>query len=431
MNYMSTATIPHESRLGVFRHRDFSLLMAATVFQNLVMPMQFITLTFWSIDNYPGEKVLFSGLIVAVRGIGMLIFSLLGGAIADRFERRKVLLICESIAFTTTALMAVCMIWKPFDDATIAALLVLVFLAASNMAVDGPSRSASIPVVVNPSQIGHAIALNNVAQQLTFPAVLPLVGWLSGTIGPGKVVAGSLIAWAFIIPLIAMLRYSSKAMAMRRSSSGFVRDIRDGLGYARRDATIFAVIAMIVAMQVVAMPGVGMLGPVWMTEVLGLSRGQFGLLAMLWGIGAVTSSLTFAARPQMGRRGTTLAAMVLLFAASGILFAHSRSVPLTAVANFGLGFAMTGAIVTAMTLVQYTVSEQMRGRVMGLFPLVMGFSMLSVAPVSFAGQGLGLEVVVPATEWAALAIAGLVVLGAPALRRSRPARAEATSIKPA
>ena len=78
------------------QHRDFRLLLAATVMANLIMPMQFISLTFWAVDTYPGQKVLVSSLIVAARGAGMLTMSLFGGAIADRFERRKVLLVCES-----------------------------------------------------------------------------------------------------------------------------------------------------------------------------------------------------------------------------------------------------------------------------------------------------------------------------------------------
>ena len=391
-------------------HRDFRLLLFGTVLTNLVMPAQFISLTFWSIDTYPGQKVLVTGLMVAFRGIGMLSCSLLGGAIADRFERRRVLLGCEITAATVTGLMAACMIWMPFGDLSVVAIFALVFLSAANMAIDGPSRSASIPAVVPAAEMGSAIGLSNVAQQLTFPIVLPAVGILNKTLGPGQVVAVSLGAWLFILPIIASLRYSSRALVPRPAGAGFVGEIRAGLGYARRDATILAVIVMVVILQVVGMPGVGMLGPVWMTEVLGLTRAQFGFVAMLWGAGAVASSVTFVLLSGVPRRGATLAGMVLLFGAAGIVFGHSRVIWVTAVANFGIGFAMAGALVTAMTIVQYTVVEEMRGRVMGLFPLVMGFSMLAVGPVSFAGQVFSLEKVVPSLEWAALGLGALVTL---------------------
>ncbi len=414
---MSAATSTGNAR--VLRHRDFRLLMAATVLSNLVMPMQFITLTFWAIDNYAGQKVLISGLIVATRGLGMLAFSFSGGVIADRFERRKVVLVCEALSFTFTALMAVTMLTRPFGDGSIVILLVLIFCAAGVLATDGPSRSASIPVIVGPTEMGRAIGLNNVAQQLTFPAVLPLVGYLTGTLGPGKVISLSLIAWLFILPLVASLRYSTVGTGLARQRAGFVTQVRQGLSYARRDSTIFAAILMIVVLQVVGMPGVGMLGPVWMTQVLGLSRAQFGLIAMLWGLGAVVASIVFAAFGEATRRGSTLATLVVAFGIGAIVFGHSRSVPLTAAANFCLGFAMSGAIVSALTIVQYTVADEMRGRVMGLFPLVMGLSMLNVGPVSAAAQVAGLTLVVPAMGWAALLLAVVIIFSAPSLRHSR------------
>lgn len=417
---MSSVAVSPRGRWPSLQHRDFRLLLAATVMANLIMPMQFISLTFWSIDNYPGQKVLFSSLIVGVRGAGMLLFSLFGGAIADRFERRKVLLICESISFTVTLLTAVCMLTKPFGDATIVAVIVLVFFFAANMAIDAPSRSSSIPVIVGQEHMANALALNNVAQQLTFPAILPLTGVLTGTIGPAAVVAISLGAWVVILPLISLLRYSSVAEARSRASRGVFRDIGDGVRYASRDVTILAVLGMVVVLQVVAMPGVGMLGPVWMTDVLGLSRTSFGFIAMLWGMGALTSSLVFAAYNGMARRGLTLVAMVVLFSLGAIVFGHSRSVALTAVANFALGFALTGAIVTAITLVQYTVKDEMRGRVMGLFPLVMGLSMINVAPVGAASQAWSLEILVPSLGWAALALAAVIAVAVPGLRRARP-----------
>lgn len=409
---------PAIGRLDTLRHRDFRLLMLATVLSNVVMPMQFITMTFWVIDNYPGEKVVYSGLIVAMRGLGMLTFSFWGGAIADRFERRRVLFVCESLMFTFTALMAITMLGRPFGDGSIVILLIVIFGAAAVMAIDGPSRSASIPVIVGPAGMGRAIGLNNVAQQCTFPAVLPLVGLLASTLGPGKVVALSLIAWVFILPLIAAMRYSSRgAIATKRAP--MVREIRAGLAYAARDATILAVILMVIVMQVVGMPGVGMLGPVWMTEILGLSRTQFGLIAMLWGLGALTASIVFAVWSDATRRGTTLAALVVAFGVGAIVFGHSRYVPLTAAANFALGFAMSGTLVTAMTIVQYTVANEMRGRVMGLFPLVMGLSMLNVGPVSAAAQGIGLPIVVPTLGWAALAAGIAIMVLAPGLRHVR------------
>lgn len=414
------AARPASSRMVAFRQRDFRLLIVATAITNLVMPAHFMSLTFWAIDTFPGQKVLLTGLIVAARGAGMLSFGLVGGAIADRFERRKVLLACEASLLTLTILIALCMITLPFGDATIVAVLALVFLFAVTMAVDAPSRTSSIPVIVGRENMGPALGMLNVAMQVTAPVSLPAVGFLIGQFGPDRVLATSALAWLVILPVIASLRYSSAGQSAPRAfrPGALLTDIRAGLAYSARDPVILPVIGMVFVLQVVGMPGVGMLGPVWMTDILGLSRAQFGLIAMLWGIGAFLGSLFLASRSQVAAKGATLAALVTMFGVAGIVFAHSRFVPLTAAANLTLGVAMAGMMLSSATIVQHRVAEEMRGRVMGLFPLVMGISMLNVGPVSAAGQAVGLPVVVPALEWLALGLALLIAALSPALRRA-------------
>lgn len=408
----------HES-VRSLAHRDFRMLLAGATLTGLVMPIQFLTQVFWVQEEYPERSVLYVGLIAVSRGSAMLIFSLIGGAIADRFERRRVLLACAAMACGLSGLVSALMLYNPFGQAAMAALLCLTFLAAAAMAIDVPARTASIPAVVGVEDMGNAISLNMVAQQLTIPLSLPLVGFLNSILEPGQVYAGTLLAWAAILPLLAALQFRSVGSANRALS--MLGNIREGLAYTRRDAAIFGVIAMVLALQVVGMPGPATLGPLWMTEVLGLSRSEFGLMAMTWGIGAFVGSFFFARQQGLGRRGSSLCVMTLVFAVSAIVFGHSRFIPLTAAANFTLGFAQVGAMVTAATVVQHLVRDEMRGRVMGLFPLAMGMAMLNAGPVSAVGQALGLEVVVPALGWALLGIALLITFGLPELRRAHPA----------
>lgn len=400
-------------------HRDFRLLLAGATLTGLVMPVQFLTQVFWVQEEYPDRSVFYVGLIAVSRGLAMLLFSLIGGAIADRFERKRVLLACAFAAFGFSVLVSALMLYNPFGSAAMPVLLSLTFLGAAAMAIDVPARTASIPSVVGMRDMGNAISLNMVAQQLTIPLSLPLVGFLNSVFAPGEVYAGTLLAWAAILPLLAALRFTSTGGANRAQS--MLGNIREGLAYTRRHEAIFGVVAMVLALQVVGMPGPATLGPLWMTEVLGLSKREFGLIAMTWGFGAFAGSFFFARQHGLARRGATLCVMTFTFAVSAIVFGHSRFVPLTAVVNFSLGFAQVGTMVTASTVVQHLVRDEMRGRVMGLFPLAMGFAMLNAGPVSAAGQAVGLEVVVPALAWALLVIAALITVGLPELRRAHPA----------
>jgi MFS family permease len=400
------------------RIRDFRLLMLDSALQSLVMPIHFITLTFWASAKYPDEKVLYPSLIVAVRGFGLLAMSLLGGAIADRMQRRRVLQICQTFMFVNTLITGIVMVTMPLGDGTIFLVLGLVFLVAANMGIDAPARAASVAAIVPQEHMGSAIGLNNIATQLTFPVVVPLVGFFNGTFEAGYVFLGSLLAWVGIFPAIISYRYAEKRVpsglnAPKRSMLG---DIREGVRYIRRDVTIQAIVLIAIAVQVIAMPGVGALGPVWMTDVLGLSKAQFGLIAMFFGIGAGLSSFFFARMQRITRRDSTLCFTFAGFVLGALIFSYSRFAPLTAFSNLMLGFSMAGTLVTAATVVQYRVADEMRGRVMGLFPLIQGMSLLAVLPIGAAGQAFGLELVVPTMSWVALAAGGAVIVLRPSLR---------------
>jgi len=400
--------------LAALRHRDFRLLLAGSAAVGFVMPMQFLTQIFWIQDRYPDRDVLYVSLVAASRGSAMLFFGLVGGAFADRFERRKVLMACQAASLVTGACVAFLMVVEPFGQANIAVLLVLTFAAAGAMGVDQPARTASTPAIVGMGDLSSAITLQMVAQQLAFPLALPLVGYLNGQFDAGTVYCMTLLAWVVILPLIAMLRFRSVGEANRTES--ILGNIRAGLAYTRQDATIFGVIGLVVTLQVLGMPGPATLGPVWMTKILGLSPAQFGFMAMTWGLGTFFSSFYFVFRKDSSRRGRTLCLAVIAFGLCAIVFGHSRIVWLTAVANFGLGASMVATMVTANTIVQQNVSDEMRGRVMGLFPLAMGLSMLGGLPVGLAGQALGLPVVLPVLAWITVVACGAIIIALPRLR---------------
>ena len=410
---------------GAWSHRDFRLLLAGSAAVSFVMPMQFLTQIFWIQDRYPDRDVLYVGLIAASRGSAMLLFGLIGGAFADRFERRSVLLWCQGASLIIGLGVAMLMIFEPLGEANMAILFILTFLAAGTMAVDQPARTASTPAIVGMKDLSSAISWQMAAQQITFPLALPLVGVLNKFLDPGTVYLLTLSAWLLILPLIGLLRFRSVGQGNRAVS--MLGNIREGLAYTRRDATIFGVIGLVVALQVLGMPGPATLGPVWMRNVLGLSEAQFGFMAMTWGLGTLAASFFYVWQRELPGRGWTLCAAVLTFALCAIVFAHSRNIPLTAVANFGLGFAMVSTMVSSSTIVQHTVSEEMRGRVMGLFPLAMGLSMLGALPASVAGQTVGLEVVLPTLAWTTVAVTALIIFLLPGLRGVSPRRALAVA----
>ncbi|OAI40947.1 hypothetical protein AYO38_00770 [bacterium SCGC AG-212-C10] len=415
---------------AVLGYRDFRLLLLGTALVNVVMPFHFLTQVFWVEDHYSDRTaVLYVSLIAASRGLAGLVFSLIGGAIADRFERRRVLLACEALSLAVNGIVALMMITSPFGDATVFAVIVCTFGAAGIMSIDAPARAAAIPSIVGRENIASAISINTLAMQMTLPLSLPLIGVLNGIFAPGPLYAWSLIAWAGILPAIALLRFRSYGGADH--GVGMLTNVGRGLRYASSNATILSIVAMVAIIQIVGMPGVANpLGPVWMTQVLGLSKAQFGFMAMTWGIGAMGASLAMARNRRIGQRGSTIWFAGLVFSVSILVFGYSRNVPLTAFANFTLGASFSLLLVSSTTIIQGVVADEMRGRVMALFPLVMGVAQLATAPIGAIGQQIGLPALVPALGYLTLALCIGLILQRPGLRHVRPVVAAPVAVMP-
>lgn len=386
--------------------RDFRLLLAGSTLVGLAMPFQFLTQVFWVQAEYPAHAVLYASLLSASRGVAMVLFSLIGGAIADRVERRRVLLLTESGSLLSNAAVAVLMLMAPFGSATVAAVAVCTFFAAGIMSIDSPARSASLPAVAGPENLTAAIGLMTVSNQLMMPLSLPLVGLLNGIMAPGKVYAGSLVAWAGILPMIAMLRYHSVGGG---HATGMVRNIRSGLAYTRGARAISAVLAIVLIIQLLGMPVATPLGPMFMLDVLHFTSGQVGLMGATWGAGAFAASIGFTRLRGFALSGSVLAGLSLFFAVTVMGFGYSRFVPVIAVFDFGMGMAFTATLLTCSALVQHMVEDGMRGRVMSLFPFAQGFAYVCTAAIGGIGQQVGLAVLIPALGWAT-AIACLAVI---------------------
>ncbi len=366
---------------------------------------------------YPEREILYTGFLMGARGVATLIFSLIGGAIADRFERRLVLLGCESASLVLNGFVALLMLMTPFGGATILGVVALTFLASATQAIDHPARQASLPAVVGMDDLGNAISLNSAAQQLMIPITIPVAAVLNDAFGAGPIYAGSLVTFLGIIPLIALLDYTSRGAAVGRQ---MFRAVWEGLRYTWGHVVILGAVALVFVMHGVGMPGVGNLGVIWATDVLEVGGRGFALMAFGWGAGAVAGSMYFAQRPDVAGRGTTLVLAALAFAVSAIVFAYSRSIWITAVSNIGLGVALSASTISASVIIQQTVDEGVRGRVMGLFPLTNGFAMLLTLPISAVAQEAGLPIVVTVLGWTTLALSAVIVLILPQVRRVRP-----------
>lgn len=389
-------------------HRDFRLLLAGSAVVGVLFPLHLMTQVFWVSQHFPASAVIYSSILAASRGSGMVAFSLLGGAIADRADRKRVLLVCESLSFVAHAGIAVLMLTEPLGEGSVGLVAAVTFLAAGIQSIDTPARSASVPAAAGRENIAAAIALLAISSQVTMPLSLPIAGIMNQVFAPGAVYAASLVAWLVIIPLITMLRLDGQAPQAARGST--FRSIADGLAYTRAHRPILAIVSLVFVVQVIGMPVAAPLGPMFFIEVLGFNSAQVGLMGATWGLGSLSASIMIARKAHLALRGGSLALVAIVFGLAVLSFGYSRFIPLTALSDYGMGFAFTSTSLVASTLIQHLVADEMRGRVLSFFPLTIGIAQAATAIAGLAGQAIGLALLLPLLGWLVLTGALLLVL---------------------
>ncbi len=403
--------------LRAFRHRDFRLLWSGMLVVNALMPLQFITASLYLLNRGGKDAgILLAGVLAAVRGTGMLLFALFGGVFADRIDRRRLLILAQMLAFSANGCIALLMLTNPFArDLNVVLIFAAAFLASGALAVDSPTRQAMIPQLVGQEDMANAIALDIVAIQLAFPLSLPIAGVLIDHLGFGSAYAMSLLGHCTVIAALLSLHYRG---VVAERASNVLADLQEGFRYAWVHRTVFWIILLIFSLTAIGMPGVAQLGPIWMTTVLKLTPTQFGFMASTWGIGAMIGSVTLAHFGHFERKGLLLVVSTVAFALFVLVFGYSRSVPVTAAANLGLGASLSFANVSAVSLTQRLVPNAIQGRVMSLFMMNQGISQLSAGPIGALGQAFTLPLIVPLLGWLSLGCALVVVVSQSHLRRA-------------
>jgi predicted MFS family arabinose efflux permease len=175
-----------------------------------------------------------------------------------------------------------------------------------------------------------------------------------------------------------------------------VRDVRDGLRYTRGQHTVLWVIVLALLVGGLGQPAVANLGPTWITTEVGVEVRHFGFVAMTWGLGAFIASALLAQRAADIRRwGLVAAGSAILFSLSFLVFSIA-TIPTAVLGNLGLGAGLAAVNISATTIVQSLVPNEVRGRVMSVLTLNRGLAQLLTLPLAAAGQVASLRVLFPA-----------------------------------
>lgn len=391
------------------QNRNYRRYWLSTMASFAAMQMQLVVRG-WLVYELT-DSALALGLVSAGAGLSILIFSLYGGVITDRVDKRKLLISTQAISGIVTLVIAVLIstgaiaLWH---------LVLASVVSGSVLAFNLPTRQAIIPELVEKDQIMNAVALGSGAMNLNRVVAPALGGVLVGVIGIDGVYY--LMVCCHVVAVSLMLRVPPLGVPARESGGSFHSDIREGLRYVRGRPVLVALLAMAVAPIVFGLP-YQMLMPIFAVDVLDVGVSGLGYLMAAVGIGALAGSIFVASLGNYRRKGMLLLVSCGLFGVFLVAFANSGSFYLSLFLLLGVGVANSSYLAVNNTLLQMNVEDGMRGRVMSMYMMTVGLFPLAVLPASAIAEtsGVALPVLVGG------AIVALFTLGtallSPALRK--------------
>ena len=408
--------------LAPLANRDYRWLLAGFALGQMLMPLQFVTQILWVQNNAPdGIWLLLVALIGVSRGLGAFTFGLYGGALADRFDRRLLLIANQGLLVVTTVLIATLMYFDVTDWLGFATFFAITFVAGGLQSIDIPTRLAIVPDVLGPSLTPAGLTLNQVAAQMAMPLALLATGFIIDGLGYSGSYLLSALGHVATIFFLALMRYEQTTKRSDAPFSGLqaIRDVGDGFRYARSQPAVLWTILLLVTMMSFGFPATANLGPTWITTVVGVETRYFGVIGMTWGLGSLLAALVLMRLSSYPRRGLLVGIGATIFAVSFYIFVMGPTVWHAVIGNLGLGAGMTTASVSATILIQHLVANEVRGRVMSIFQLNMGFAQFMTMPVAIAAMWVPIQTLFPALALFTLAVVLAILFGKREVVRAR------------
>lgn len=341
-----------------FHYREFRLLWFGACTSSIGTWMQKVAQS-WLVLEISKSPVML-GLDAFLGEIPIFLFSLVGGVVADRMDRRRLLILSQvvqmSCAFLLAALLA-------FDRVQIWHILTLSFVVGCAQAFGGPAYQALVPSLVEPEDLPNAIALNSIQFNLA-RVIGPVVGGLAFT-NFGYAWCFSLNGFSYIAVIISLVMLKIRFIP-QPSGETMINSMRQGLQFIRNQGAMVGLIVLAFCMTSLGVPLLTFL-PVITKEVFQMGPNVFTWMLSISGAGAVTGALIVAWLGNVQNKGKISLFMLLLLGVGIAAFAASRSLILSGFLLFVCGIALIACFSMIASLVQLITGDEMRGRVMSVY----------------------------------------------------------------
>ena len=400
-------------RFGPLRSRNFRWLWLGSLSSNVGTWMASTAESWLVTELEPNRKAFAIGLIAISFALPMLFLPLVGGAIADRVPRLRLLRIAQwtyislSATLTVLTLSGLVNLWM---------LMGYAFLTGTILAFDSPTRQALLPELVDRSRMTAAVSLN--ASVFTGAALVgpALAGLLIPIVGAGGVFAVNTVSYVAVLWALSQIRDVPERSHRAREPESVRRTINSGITYVRATPVI-ATLLLLSLLTGLFGRSYGPLLAVFARDVFDVGPIAFGFLVAAPGLGTLGGALWLGSRGEIGAKGrwlliATLGLSVVLSAVA-VAPSYRYALPLLLVA----GLCSTVASALVATLLQLNAPHAMRGRVMGYYTLTLiGIPALGTLLLGIVATGVGVRAAVGGTAVVLALVTVLVFLMYPRLR---------------
>jgi MFS family permease len=390
------------------RHRNFQLFFGGQLISLIGTWMQNVAQA-WLVYRLTGSSLLLGSVTFAGQ-FPVFLASPLGGIVADRYNRHRVVIATQTASMILAFVFAALTLTHRI---TVSEIFVLAMLRGIVNAFDIPGRQAFLVEMVGKEDLINAIALNSSmfnGARIIGPAI---AGIVVAKIGEGWCFFSDAVSYIAVIVGLMMMRVSPREIKPMGSP---LEHVIEGFRFVRETAPIRALLVLLGLVSLVAMPYT-VLMPVFADRILHGGPRGLGILMGATGLGALLGALTLATRTGVQGLGRWVTFSCAGFAVSLIAFSLSRSFWLSAALLVPVGFCMMLQMSASNTLIQAMVPDELRGRVMSVYSMMfMGMAPWGALIGGAIADRLGAPVAVSAGAVAALGGAAIFGLRLPRLR---------------
>ena len=415
---------PLQRTLSSLQEREFAWYFAGNTAFFMAMQMQFVLRAQLAYDlSDVGSKATGLGLVTLGAAIPMIFVAPVGGLIADRVNKRTLLIVTQTAAAIISLVTTILILTDLMDYWY---LFVLAFSAGTIFSLNMPARQALVPQLVPQHKLMNAISLQMSGMNLTRIIAPALAGILIAPLGVIGVGESGGLGWVylltfvlFVVAVASEFRLPVHGMQAESEEESFIDGLRSGFRYAVSTPVILMLLVAGMLMPFFAFPVQVML-PLFAEEVFARPGGMgFGLLMGAGGVGGLIGTIVSANFDGVPNKGHIMfvgaVIMAGFLAAFGAIGIFGLALVFIAASNIGQMLFMS----SNNTAVQTIAPEELRGRVMSIMMMSFGVMPIGVLPITYAADRFGAQETVVVVSLVLLVLLAIVFVAVPAFRNLR------------